>query len=321
MISWSRLWGGPAALAPTVATKKARYRRFGLARGQNLPVAELHLRVACDKPCCRPFLVSSAAEIAPFGRPGTNPIARLFRPTAAATDLSAFATPDAYFRAVSKETAGKYNRSANKGRRAGYVTTLTGPDAHALSLHEIRASIKVRSRGPVKEAFAAPPAGLFDTDAPFPPPACDEHWRADFALFKDGDVRRSKALAVLRRCGDFVLVLHMIGHADILAVGGMKLLQFDIMDWLLRRDVGMTKGIRWLVHGAIEDGNAGLADWRRYVRQCPVWLGYDLPDEAKFPADFDPARYLDMHPGVRAAGVDPRAHYIAHGMIQGFDYK
>ena len=129
-----------------------------------------------------------------------------------------------------------------------------------------------------------------------------------------------RAFASLQRSGNFVTINHMIRHADVLALGGMKLLQLDMVDGSGAKKPWL-KGVRYLLHGAIEDGGNGLADWRRYVHQCPTLLSYKVPDVEWMPADFDPAVYLQLHPDVRAARVDPRKHYLWHGMLEGRSYK
>lgn len=264
--------------------------------------------------------MSSAAVIAKYCRAEASNFARVATPTAAVTALDAYPTAADYLDAVSKETKGKYNRAANKARRAGYRAALTGRDAYSLSVHKIFASLKFRSHGAVQRAFQPIPEGIVDARTPFAEPVCPEHWFAEFGLFKERGDGESKAFALLQRCGNYVVVLNMIAHAEVLDLGGMKLLQFEIMDWLLKRQAPMVSGLRYLLHGGIEEGHVGLADWRRYVRQCPTLLRYALPEEAKFPADFNPRRYLNLHPDVRAAGANPRDHYVSHGVFQGFGY-
>jgi hypothetical protein len=43
--------------------------------------------------------------------------------------------------------------------------------------------------------------------------------------------------------------------------------------------------------------------------------------QAPLPADFDPARYLELHDDVRNAGMDPGLHYRQHGIREGRPYK
>ena len=309
------------ALAPlNLALKKGRIRRFENGSGGRLPVADLHFRTSCQHSACAPYVVSSADEVSKFACVDTSKIVALFKATSAATEMDRFSTPNEYFKAVSKETKGKYNRSANKARRLGYETRLIGRDAYALSLQKIHRSMPYRSRGPVYDAFCSSTVEYFDSAHPFEPPQCPEHWRIQWGLFHRDDPEM-KAFASLQRSGNFVCILEMIGHAEILSLGGMKLLQFDIMNSLLARSEPWAEGIRHLLHDGIEDGNRGLADWRRYVHQRPTLLRYTRPEEAKVPHDFDPAVYLRLHPDVKAARMDPRRHYIWHGILEGRAYK
>lgn len=48
---------------------------------------------------------------------------------------------------------------------------------------------------------------------------------------------------------------------------------------------------------------------------------WDLKKQAQVPADFDPIRYLELHPDVRSAGVNPQKHYVEFGFFEGRRYK
>ena len=39
------------------------------------------------------------------------------------------------------------------------------------------------------------------------------------------------------------------------------------------------------------------------------------------PADFVGSEYLELHPDVKSAGVDPAQHYLTHGIQEGRRYK
>lgn len=41
----------------------------------------------------------------------------------------------------------------------------------------------------------------------------------------------------------------------------------------------------------------------------------------RLPRDFDNSRYLDLHPDVKAANVNPRQHFLLHGFGEGRRYK
>jgi hypothetical protein len=46
-----------------------------------------------------------------------------------------------------------------------------------------------------------------------------------------------------------------------------------------------------------------------------------IPDGVRLPRDFVDERYVALHPDVRAAQVNPRQHYLIHGMAEGRRYK
>jgi hypothetical protein len=127
--------------------------------------------------------------------------------------------------------------------------------------------------------------------------------------------------ASLIRAGNLVLMDHMMCHAAVLDRGGMKMLQFEVMSELLERAEAGVIGIEYLVHGAIEDGARGAADWRRYVHQRPHAIEPSLTETIDLPDDFDPAAYLMLNPDVRASGAIPKEHYLKHGMLEGRRYK
>jgi hypothetical protein len=60
-----------------------------------------------------------------------------------------------------------------------------------------------------------------------------------------------------------------------------------------------------------------------YVTQCQQQQ-LVAPDEIlvdPLPEDFDPARYLALHPDVAEAGVDPVNHYLTYGRYEERPYK
>jgi hypothetical protein len=160
-----------------------------------------------------------------------------------------------------------------------------------------------------------------ERDESVPPiaPACQEHWQIDFGLFNRVD-DQMWGFASLIRAGNVVQLSQMISHADVLPIGGMKLLQFDIISWLLERSNNLVMGLEYILHGAIEDGSDGAALWRRYVIQKPHVLRLVNPEPIRLPANFDPRAYLALNADVRAAGVDPRKHYLLYGVAEGRSY-
>jgi hypothetical protein len=64
-----------------------------------------------------------------------------------------------------------------------------------------------------------------------------------------------------------------------------------------------------------EAGRERAGEPPRRAAPAPAELATSMP------ADFDPARYLALHPDVKAAGVDPTIHYRDFGRREGRTYK
>ncbi|MGO9025942.1 MAG: hypothetical protein ACLQIQ_16840 [Beijerinckiaceae bacterium] len=246
------------------------------------------------------------------------PLGQLLRATAAVIDLDEIRTIEKYLAAVSKETKGKYLRSANKARRLGYYARRIGQTSHSAGRHLIRASKLVRSRGLVWEALNGPRPSIGDQSAPHQRPSCCEHWRIDWGVFLGDDTgERLVAYASLQRAGNAVHILSFMGHGTSLTDGVTKILIFEIMDWLLARQDPCVEGLDYLIYGSIEEGSRGLADWKRYARFRPTKLICAAPPRRVELIDFDAKAYLALNPDVCAAGVDPYRHYLWHGILEG----
>jgi hypothetical protein len=300
--------------------RRERLAKFGLSPSDRLPMADLRIRVACERADCAPFAAGVTQCLKGYRTDRDNSLVAFFKNTAAVSDLALFSDMAAYLRAVSKRTNGKYHRSANKARRGGYFSRQIAPGSFAQSLFDIKASKATRSLGAVPEATGV--LGRPARDDELPPVArpCHEHWRVDWGLFNHANATMW-GFASLIRSGNLVHLDHMMVHADVLAAGGMKLMQFDIMAWLLERSDPDVRDLDYLLHGAIEDGSKGAADWRLYVQQRPHALRIARPEPVRLPRDFDPEAYLALNPDVRAAGAEPRQHYLAHGVVEGRAYK
>jgi hypothetical protein len=302
------------------AVRRTRFALLGLSPLERLPVADLHIRQHCARPECAPFAVGATQCATGYRRDRDGSMLGFFKDTAAVVDLSLFSGVEPYLRAVSRETAGKYHRSANKVRRAGYFTRRIAPGSYGRSLFDIKASKHRRSHGVMPEAMGSFARPARDGEWPLAQPACPEHWRMDWGLFKRDDARMW-GYASLVRSGNLAELDHIIVHADVLSTGGMKLMQFDMMAWLLERADPLVQGLVYVLHGAVEDGEKGAADWRRYVQERPHLLRLADPEPIRLPTDFDPEAYLALNPDVRAAGAEPRKHYLHHGIVEGRAYK
>jgi len=267
---WKRLF-----FWPLNALRKPRLQKFGLNPRSPLPIARLRLGTDCG---CSPgehFAPLTWDAIKGFARASKGqPVAQALTPTATLVDLDQFANFDAWRAKVSKITQGKYHRSANKARRLGYSSRFVGENSYARSLYELTGSKPKRSKGVlVWAAIAGPRSDLVDTGEPMPWPTCPRHWRLNWGAFRDdGSGERLSCFAMLVRSGDIVWVQQFIGHGDALTDGVTKMLMFDIMRWLLERRDSCAKGVRFLLHGSLEEGGVGLIDWKRYLGFRPMLL-------------------------------------------------
>ena len=298
-------------------------RRAGIKRGPfdwaaRETKAQLTLEAGC--PTCRDNLHALVAwrRLRDCAWQSDGPIRRALKPTAMAIDLRAYPAFEDWRRAVSRETDGKYHRSAARARRTGFIARQIGVGSFPASLYAIRASKLQRSKGVVWEAKAGPRADLGDAETPLVAPACDRHWRIDWGVLRtEPEGARMVGYASLLRAGNSAQILHFIGHGDHLADGVTKLLQFEIMAWLLAREDLCVQELEYLFYGTLEEGNAGLLDWKRYTQFAPMLIDCaDAPQDAP-PRDFDGALYLELNPDVAQAGVDPYHHYLMDGMLEG----
>ena len=268
---WKRLF-----FWPLNGLRKPRLRKFGLAPGAALPVARLRLGADCG---CSPgdhFVPLSFDAIKAFARDGEGKtFAHALSPTATIISLDGFADFDAWRATVSKLTKGKYHRSANKARRLGYASRFVGEQSYARSLYELTGSKPKRSKGVIVwAAIAGPRSDLVDTKEPMPWPTCPRHWRINWGAFRANEAgeERLSCFAMLVRAGDLVWVQQFIGHGAALTDGVTKMLMFDILQWLLARADPCARGVRFLVHGFVEEGGEGLVDWKRYLAFRPMLL-------------------------------------------------
>lgn len=95
-------------------------------------------------------------------------------------------------------------------------------------------------------------------------------------------------------------------HAELVQI--TRLLQEQI-----RASDLSVKQVEWLrqIHATL----IGTPDWWRFfpTRKRRKWEASRLNKHGLFNGE----RYLDLHPDVRNAGMDPLFHYIQHGMLEG----
>lgn len=258
-------------LWPLTASRKSRLAQFDTTGEAAPPLVHVDLGRGCGCPHAAQLVGLTEDALRPLT---ASPIGGRFRPTPLAIALHRFADFTAWRKTVSRNTDGKYHRSANKARRMGYETRVVGLKSYERSFQALKGSKWRRSKGVfVWAALLGAREDLVDTGAPPQPPRCSTHWRRCWGVFRvDETGEHLAAFALLVRSGNVVWVQSLIGHGAALTDGVTKMLMFDIMTWLLARDEPATRGIDHLLHGYVEEGSVGLFDWKRYLAYTPVDL-------------------------------------------------
>lgn len=282
-----RFWR-QATFWPLYARRKTRFSALGVAAGAMPAAALLHLEADCACVMQSSFVALTWNNICEFGRAGRrSALQQRLSPTAAVISLNDFPDFDAWRIGVSRATQGKYHRSANKARRLGYVSRMVGLHSHRRSIYELVGSKVRRSKGLfVWEALMRPPADFQDTGEPARAPVCPRHWRQCWAGFRVTDEgEKLTAFAIFIRAGNLLWVQRFVGHGEALTDGVTKMLIFDIMQYVLARDTPDTRGIDYLLHGYVEEGGAGLFNWKRYLGFKPMYL--DVRAATRIKGDHD----------------------------------
>ena len=316
-----------AKVCETVANKDRLYRN-GLKPGAHAPRAVLRLRHGCDNPRCARHVAARWLGLRGFSRdPDISALHARIRPFAAMIPLGDFASMADYVRHVSRISDGNDRREVARGRKLGYVTRRIGPQSYPRSLDEIVRSKPVRSGGAISKAIETPAPARRDGDfidhaTPVQQPRCDEHWQIDFGVFNKADPNRMMGKATLGRSGNLIEVVFFMGHGAVLREGVMKVLMFDIMEWLLESNDPLVQGADFLMYGAVEEGADGRDKWRRYLGFRPFAIEAERPrDHDWLPDDFDIAAYLALNPDLRAARVLPINHFRLHGAFENRAYS
>lgn len=203
------------------------------------------------------------------------------RPTPMVVDLARYPTMadfEATLRRRSSRTLAKARRAAHDGYRVhGFPRA-----RHALDIYAIKTSKPFRAGGPVVDYFllrpqdVGPPAAEPDPSAP----RCPRHWTRWWGVFRaarghrQGDVTSDEELVAyvkLRRVGDLIHYVDIMGHADHLGRNVMILLHVEIMRWLIARE-DHAAGVRMVLYGGLEHGGRGLLTWKKRAGFEPARL-------------------------------------------------
>ena len=254
--------------------RKRRLRRFVSRASDTPPVADLHTRVCCDNAACAPLVADTDHHLTTF-----NTIESWVRdrgrrrPTACLLNLSHFSTFAEYAAAVSKKSKGNDNRRVKAAVKKGYTSRIIHRHGYDADILNIQRSKFFRTGGLVLAAVMTPKEPAINRSLQPEPPACHEHWMIAWGVFTPiemGD--RLVAYAWIRRTGNFVLIMDIMGHGEFLRDGVVKLLMFDIVKWLLDRRDPCVQSIDHLKYGSMEDGGQGLLEWKRRMLFTPFLL-------------------------------------------------
>ncbi len=174
-----------------------------------------------------------------------------------------------------RRLAGNFYRDAVKAGKKGYVCRGFRPQDHVTELLAIRRSMRVRSFGIVLDAFTLKRDDLLGELAlrrQWRESPCLKHWERWRGVFLQDSSQVSGlpsekgmlvAYAVIHRIGNVVRYADFMGHGAHLRQGVMMVLHHDVVAWLFDEGNSLAKGVRYLSYGAIEQGGAGLAFWKR----------------------------------------------------------
>jgi hypothetical protein len=74
---------------------------------------------------------------------------------------------------------------------------------------------------------------------------------------------RLLAYISLRRCGDVILYSQIMGHGDYLSQGVLVLLHHEVIRWIGEHRDGLTRGLRFVMYGGVQNGGEGLLQFKR----------------------------------------------------------
>ncbi len=233
-----------------------------------------------------------------------------------------------YIAQVKKRYKGNVVRDARRSDKAGFTCRPFVRANHLPDLVEINHSKDERCGKPMRgeylktlESMGGPPKKL----EPLTDPACPLHYDRWWGVFKPEPGHRQGELVTnerliayidFRRIGELAIYSLILGHGDYLREGIMYRLHFAIMEWVLKRDSDLTRGIQQLMYAGFYQGGEGLQLWKKKTCFEPCHLvvkegtgaalGLDaeadasIDDEDERAADDDPASAI---PPVRGKGL------------------
>jgi hypothetical protein len=250
---------------------------FGYASLDDVPTAEIMVpRGAACREYCRIWaerVPASFAEYLSF-----TPVGSGYEQRYVPMMIDLLAYPDwpsfeVYVKGFGK---GQRPRMAQRAERNGFYVKPFHWNLFLPDIYEINTSKDTRSGGAMTanyrrtvEEMGGPPTAYREPAAP----QCPLIWDQQFGVFRaepghqQGEVMVDERLlgyVSLRRYGNFAMYSMILGHGDYLAEGVMVLLHLKIVRWLIeQRSDPVGAGVRYLFYGGMQNGTAGLFQWKR----------------------------------------------------------
>jgi len=229
-------------------------------------------------------------------------------PLLTAIDLRLYPKHQDYVNAIRKHS-GYFLRNANKAKRQGFKMSIFVEAEYATDMIEIIAS----KRSKFLQLNQSTQTPALETTGFCKEHICSQHWEHLFGVFSNEIHPKLIAYARLRRYGNIVACQDFIGHQRHLNSGVMKFLFIEIVRWLLDSEDSEVSGLDFFGFGTLEFANDGLFFWKKKALFMPWLVEIKAPP---LPEGWDPARYLQLNPDVKAAGVDPVSHYLSNGKFE-----
>lgn len=204
-------------------------------------------------------------------------------------DLAAYPDWPSFEAYVKSFGKGQRPRMAARAERNGFYAEPFDWNTYIADIYAINTSKSVRSGGEMSPSYRRTieeMGGLPKVYRDPPPPQCPLIWDQAWGVFRKEPGHRQGEVVVdqrlvgyisLRRFGNFAMYSMILGHGDYLNEGVMVLLHLKIVRWLLeQRHEPVAGGLRYLFYGGMQNGTAGLFQWKRLAGFRPYRVFCDF---------------------------------------------
>jgi hypothetical protein len=262
--------------------KPRRLALLGIHDLADVPVATLDMaedRPGCSAQCRSQIdLERRHLEKFLFAEPGKPGSWSRWRAVPHVLDLARYADFPSYLAAVAHRGRGRGasgTRNIKKARKLGYVARPIGRRAYYPDMMEVKGSKMFRTGGLVLEAIPMVKKARKAARPGHDWYGCPLHWAAVWGAFirtRDASGAENEKLAAycyIRRVGNRLHLVLIMGHAAYLRDGVVPFLFTEIMQWLLARQDPHVIGIDYFQIGAVEHGKTAYLEWKRRYQFRP----------------------------------------------------